>query len=228
MVFEPADEWKGDIARIYFYVVATYNTTSWTNSEGSSMFMKTVSSPTYGLTTYAADLFMKWHLQDPVSDWEIQRNEKVYSKQGNRNPFIDHPEWANQIWGNGVDTTVHPQSVTIEGPTKIGVGESTTLKAVITPTNATNKEVIWSCNNPLILKLENNGKITALAVGKASITVVTKDSAKIGTLDIEIVEEAQLPKTNGCMGSIIASSAIVSITSLAGLVLLLTNRKKEN
>ena len=185
-VFEPADEWKGDIARIYFYVVATYNTTSWTNSEGAVVFQKTVTSPCYGLTTYASDLFMKWHLQDPVSDWERQRNEKVYNKQGNRNPFIDHPEWANQIWGDGIDTNVHPESVTIEGPTKIGVGQETTLKAVITPSNATNKSLTWSSSNSDVA-IVSSGLITARAVGNARITATAKDgSNKSAYIDIEV------------------------------------------
>lgn len=228
-VFEPADEWKGDIARIYFYVVATYNTSSWTSSEGSKVFQKSVTSPCYGLTTYAADLFLKWHQQDPVSDWETQRNQKVYNKQGNRNPFIDHPEWADYIWGDGADMNVHPQSVSIEGPSKIGVGQTATLKAVINPANVTNKEVIWSSNNPSILSIDNSGTIKGLAVGKASITVITKDAAKIGTLEIEVVAEQQPigGNTRGCTGSIVASSITVTLTSIAGLALLITKRRKE-
>jgi hypothetical protein len=44
-------------------------------------------------------LLLKWHKQDPVSKHEIQRNEVGYQYQGNRNPFIDHPEWVDSIWG---------------------------------------------------------------------------------------------------------------------------------
>ncbi|WP_339361308.1 endonuclease [Candidatus Regiella insecticola] len=42
---------------------------------------------------------LEWHAQDPVSDWERRRNERIYERQGNRNPFIDHPEWVGSIYG---------------------------------------------------------------------------------------------------------------------------------
>ncbi len=45
------------------------------------------------------NLLLKWHRQDPVSKKELDRQEAVYSKQRNRNPFIDHPELAEHIWG---------------------------------------------------------------------------------------------------------------------------------
>ena len=51
-------------------------------------------------TTWAVNLLMKWNEQDPVSQKEIDRNEAVYSYQHNRNPFIDHPELADYIWGD--------------------------------------------------------------------------------------------------------------------------------
>ncbi len=43
-------------------------------------------------------VLLKWNEQDPVSEWEKQRNEKIFNIQGNRNPFIDHPEWVEEIW----------------------------------------------------------------------------------------------------------------------------------
>ena len=55
-------------------------------------------------TTWAVNLLLKWHRQDPVSSKEIERNEAVYAHQHNRNPFIDHPDMAEHIWGEYKDT----------------------------------------------------------------------------------------------------------------------------
>ena len=94
-VFEPDDEYKGDFARTYFYMAACYNDkiASW-----NSDMLAGNKYPAY--TTWAVNLLMKWNEQDPVSQKEIDRNEAVYSYQHNRNPFIDHPELADYIWGD--------------------------------------------------------------------------------------------------------------------------------
>lgn len=108
--FEPADEFKGDIARTYFYMVTRYENvlSNWANFE---MFAKN----TYpSLTSWAVNLLAKWHNQDPVSQKEIDRNNAIYSIQGNRNPYIDHTEYAGLVWNfsvTGVTTT--PGVVTI-------------------------------------------------------------------------------------------------------------------
>ncbi|MBN8703659.1 MAG: endonuclease [Bacteroidetes bacterium] len=93
IVFEPIDEYKGDIARSYFYMSTRYYTedNSW-----SSSAMTTKAS----LNQWAVNLLLKWHHQDPVSTKEINRNDAIYVIQDNRNPFIDHPEWADSIWNS--------------------------------------------------------------------------------------------------------------------------------
>ncbi len=94
-VFEPVDEYKGDFARSYFYMAAAYNSriSSW-----SSDMLAGNSYPAF--RQWAIDLLLKWHRQDPVSQKEIKRNDAVYAHQKNRNPFIDHPELAEYVWGN--------------------------------------------------------------------------------------------------------------------------------
>lgn len=89
-VFEPADEYKGDIARIYFYVATRYmdKINSWNSDAFSGN----------NLSSWTINLMLKWHRQDPVSQKEIDRNEAVFSYQHNRNPFVDNPEWADMIW----------------------------------------------------------------------------------------------------------------------------------
>lgn len=95
-VYEPADEYKGDFARVFFYMFTIYDNISWTSS--CNWMYDTGSDLT--LKPWAYELLLKWARQDPVSQKEIDRNEAVSKKQGNRNPFIDCPELAEYIWGS--------------------------------------------------------------------------------------------------------------------------------
>lgn len=94
LVFEPADEYKGDFARTYFYMVTCYQNLTW-------KYTWMVSNNTYPtLNSWAVNLLLKWHRKDPVSQKEISRNDEVYKVQANRNPFIDYPELAEYLWGD--------------------------------------------------------------------------------------------------------------------------------
>ena len=93
-VFEPINEFKGDIARMYFYFATRYENTVATYSY--SMFNGTsnqVFKPAF------LNMLKTWHSNDPVSAREIARNNAIYARQGNRNPFIDKPEYVAKIWG---------------------------------------------------------------------------------------------------------------------------------
>ena len=98
-VFEPIDEFKGDIARIYFYMATRYENKigSWENSNSSSDAVLDGSSNQVYEDWYLAVL-LQWHNQDPVSQREIDRNNAAYNYQGNANPFISNPEWVTIIW----------------------------------------------------------------------------------------------------------------------------------
>ena len=91
-VFEPIDEYKGDLARTYFYIAARYygEDSQWPGSD-----MTTGAQP----KPWAVPMLLAWHLADEVSAKEINRNNEVYKYQGNRNPFIDDPKFAEKIWG---------------------------------------------------------------------------------------------------------------------------------
>ncbi|MBI5538486.1 MAG: endonuclease [Bacteroidia bacterium] len=117
IVFEPADQYKGDLARTYFYMVTRYENVvaSWENydTNGDAMLNGT-SFPCF--EPWALSLLLKWNTQDPVSQKEIDRNNKIYSLvQHNRNPFIDHPEWVTSIWGPaaGINDMENTTSVSI-------------------------------------------------------------------------------------------------------------------
>ena len=90
-VFEPIDEYKGDIARTYFYMSVRYygEDDDW---GASGMTDKSE------IKSWAMTMLLRWNDNDPVSDKEIARNNAVYGYQNNRNPFIDHPEYAHMIW----------------------------------------------------------------------------------------------------------------------------------
>jgi endonuclease I len=103
-VFEPNDEIKGDVARIYFYMATCYQDKlkNWTKGEAQEVF---TSSAYPGLQQWYLKMLFRWSMQDPVDDVEIARNNAVASGdvQGNRNPFVDYPGLEDYIWGNMKD-----------------------------------------------------------------------------------------------------------------------------
>jgi len=99
-VFEPIDEFKGDIARMIFYFVTRYENQlrNFDNGDmlGGSAFP--------GLQTWELEVLKTWAAQDPVFPAETVRNNASYVFQGNRNPFIDNPQWITDIWGAALAT----------------------------------------------------------------------------------------------------------------------------
>ena len=100
-VFEPIDEFKGDLARAYFYMATRYENViaSWQNNSTNGNSVLDGSSNKV-FETWQLDMLIRWHNNDPVSQKEIDRNDAAFDHQGNRNPFIDHPEYVNSIWGS--------------------------------------------------------------------------------------------------------------------------------
>jgi len=101
-VFEPDDEYKGDFARIYFYMVTCYKSDVGTWPGCDQLDYATNNYKAF--STWSMQMLLEWHRADPVSQKEISRNEAVYKQQGNRNPFVDHPELAEYIWGTKQNT----------------------------------------------------------------------------------------------------------------------------
>ena len=103
LVYEPADEYKGDFARAYFYMFTIYDDIAWTSSWD---WMYNTSSDLL-LRPWAYEMLLRWAKEDPVSQKEIDRNEAIYKHQKNRNPFIDFPELAEYIWGSKKNSPFH-------------------------------------------------------------------------------------------------------------------------
>lgn len=93
VVFEPIDEFKGDIARALLYFATRYE-----DRIQRFTFSELDGTKTQVYKSWYIQLLLKWHRLDPVSSHEQNRNEVGYRYQGNRNPFIDHPEWVERIW----------------------------------------------------------------------------------------------------------------------------------
>ena len=125
----PGDEWKGDVARIILYMYLRYD------GDGSNMTNQQALPKDVGIGAAIAndpnmlELFLKWNAEDPVSEFEDQRNPIIEGIQGNRNPFIDNPYLATLIWGGivaedrwdmgGSDDTETPSKVEGIAPVEV-------------------------------------------------------------------------------------------------------------
>ncbi|WP_168380699.1 endonuclease [Mycoplasma todarodis] len=98
-VFEPIDEFKGDIARAYLYFALSYHERIVSHVQAKKVF-----TPAFPfIHNNFLKLYIKWAKEDPVDKFDIQRNREVAKIQGNRNPFVDYPELIDEIWGNDGD-----------------------------------------------------------------------------------------------------------------------------
>lgn len=174
IVFEPADEYKGDLARTYFYMATCYE--NQIQNWNSPMLAKK-SYPAYA--EWAVDLLLRWAQQDPVSEKEINRNNEVYKLQKNRNPFIDFPGLEEYIWGSKMDVIFDSENYNQEGgvitvktpvfsPASGEVAEGT---QVTISTKTVNAVIVYSINNgetvegasPVTVTVDGDMEITAYA-----------------------------------------------------------------
>lgn len=126
-VFEPDDEYKGDFARIYFYMVTCYKgkISEWPGCDQLDYAQNGYKA----FSDWSMRMLMEWHRADPVSQKELDRNEAVYRLQGNRNPYVDHPELAEYIWGTKQHSTWTdggdiPQPIVKEVPVMLSADET--------------------------------------------------------------------------------------------------------
>lgn len=106
-VYEPIDEFKGDIARSLLYFTVRYegklNSFNFFNGANASKDTSPLDgTEEKGFEDWYLKMLLQWHLNDPVSAREIERNDKVFNIQQNRNPFIDHPEFVDLIWNQTI------------------------------------------------------------------------------------------------------------------------------
>ena len=193
-VFEPADAFKGDIARMYFYFATRYENT--VANYSYPMFNRTKNQV---FTTAFLNMLLAWHAQDPVSAREIERNNAIYARQGNRNPFIDNPNYVNAIWGGtssgggntGGGTTTGSKSDLylseyIEGSSnnkaleiknETGTSKSLSIYSIKKQTNGAGS---WSSALTLSGTLANNGKYV-IVNSAISSTCYNRANANLST-----------------------------------------------
>lgn len=137
-VFEVPDEYKGDFARTYMYMATRYSSLvgGW-GGEANKVFK---GSFPY-LSAYSIDMYTKWDAMDPVSEKEINRNEAVYKFQGNRNPFIDHPEYVSIIW-----PSKYNQNVTVDQAKVDAVIAKINALPAVDSLTIDNKDVVDAAN----------------------------------------------------------------------------------
>jgi endonuclease I/pimeloyl-ACP methyl ester carboxylesterase len=96
--WEPSDNVKGDVARMLFYMDVRYEGDG--NEPNLTIVEEVDTYPNPNIGRLST--LLQWHIQDPVDDFEINRNEVIYGIQENRNPFIDHPEYVSIIWNTEI------------------------------------------------------------------------------------------------------------------------------
>lgn len=174
-VFEPINAFKGDIARMYFYFATRYE-----NTVGGYSYAMFNGTSNQVFTTAFLNILLTWNAQDPVSAREIARNNAIYARQNNRNPFIDHPEYVNQIWGGtsgSGDTTAPTAPTSVASTTKTATSISLSWTASTDNVGVTSYDVYANS----VLKTNVSGTtatITGLTASTSySIYVKAKDAA---------------------------------------------------
>ncbi|KPH14289.1 endonuclease [Chryseobacterium sp. ERMR1:04] len=140
-VYEPINEFKGDIARMLLYFVARYEDKLPSFNYFTNINPAIDRSPLDGTAERAFDpeyiaMLIQWHNQDAVSQREIDRNNAIYSIQNNRNPFIDNPQWVNAIWGQS------PDAVAPQAPSNLTVSQTGAYFANLSWSASSSSDVI--------------------------------------------------------------------------------------
>lgn len=188
-VFEPIDEFKGDIARMYFYfatryenLVANYGSFPMFNGTSNQVF----ASP-------FLNMLITWHNQDPVSPREITRNNAIYLRQNNRNPFIDHPEYVGLIWGSPIDNQAPtiPTNVTASNISTSGM----TLNWTVSTDNIGVTAYAIYLNGTLYSTVSTNSAIITGLTSNTSYSIYTiaKDAAGNSSTSSAIIIANTLP-----------------------------------
>jgi len=178
-VFEPINEFKGDIARMYFYFITRYE--SQVAGWSYDMFNGTSNQ---ALTNTFLNILLTWHLNDPVSQREIDRNNAIYTYQNNRNPFIDNPDYVCDIWPTQCATLSSQEFIlnnvaVFPNPSKNG-------EFSITTTAELKNITIYNVNGQLVQEIKNPNaietstyKVNNLATGFYMLQLQTENASVI-------------------------------------------------
>ncbi len=198
----PGDEWKGDVARMMMYMYLRYGNRCVPTGVGIGSSASTPDG--------MIDLFLQWNAEDPVS--QIEKNRNTYHgntantyAQGNRNPFIDNPAFATQIWGG-------PQAEDLFG----GGGNSDT-QAPTAPTNLTASNTTQTATNLSWNASSDNVGVTGYNVYKNGTLVTTTTTTSYTVSGLTAATNYSFTiKAKDAAGNISTSSNTASITTQSG------------
>ena len=190
-VFEPINEFKGDVARMIFYFATRYEAKL--KDFDANDILTNTSFP--GIQSWELEVLKQWHTQDPVSQREIDRNNAAYTYQRNRNPFIDHPEYVDLIWGTTTPDTEAPST-----PTNLTVTGSTSSSISLSWTASTDNIIVAAYD---------------IYVDGTLKTTVTGNSASISGLTPSTTYNFYVIAKDSS-GNTSSASNLVSGTTLAG------------
>ncbi|MGM9858919.1 MAG: Ig-like domain-containing protein [Bacilli bacterium] len=208
----PAKGHRGQIARILMYVATRY----YNDNTYPVMLHDEATTLKTGRIGKLSTL-LKWHFEEPPTEWEINRNNEVASRwHHNRNPFVDHPEYAARIYYymNEPDKSAPTEAVkkaietygSMETPTlenisispstaTLGIGDSQALSIVATPTNAS-KSVTWSTSNSSVATVSSTGVVTGISKGNAIITATSVENDTItSSIEVNVKELSSIEVT---------------------------------
>jgi endonuclease I len=153
VVYEPLDEFKGDIARAMLYFATRYEDQipSWSyvmfNGTSNQVFTNTF-----------LNIMIKWHLLDAVSPYEISKNNAVYLFQGNRNPYIDDPSYVCQIWSTQC-ATLSTDSFAFENTISIYPNPAVNNEVTISSETELKSIVLYNINGQIIQEIKNPTRV---------------------------------------------------------------------
>lgn len=165
-VFEPLNEFKGDIARCFFYYATRYENLMddfYTGANAGTCEAKNMfdGSTNKVFSDAFILLLIKWHKEDPVSAKEIAQNNAIYTFQGNRNPFIDNPSYVCNIWITQCNTvdTLSSDSFTFENTISIYPNPAVNNEVTISSETELKSIVLYNINGQIIQEIKNPTRV---------------------------------------------------------------------
>lgn len=197
----PGDEWKGDVARMMMYMYLRYGNTCLPTGVGIGSSSGTPDS--------MIDLFLQWNAEDPISQIEINRNDYHGNSsngfaQGNRNPFIDNPAFATQIWGG-------PQAEDI-----FGNGGNTDTQAPTVPTNLTAQNTTQTTTNLTWTSSSDNVAVIGYDIFRNGLFLTTVSTNSYNATGLNSATTYSFSvNAKDAAGNTSANSVTISITTLS-------------
>ena len=161
VVFEPIDEFKGDVARAFFYFATRYEidlANFYTSANASTCQAKNMFDGSIGraFTNPFLDILVKWHTDDPVSAKEIAINNDIYyNHQSNRNPYIDHPEYVGIIWNSFLSN----DSFDLENIISVYPNPAINNEVYVSTATELKSIVLYNINGQIIQEIKNPSKV---------------------------------------------------------------------